>query len=289
MNRYRWFFKKPKNILLHTGRGCDNACGFCAIPAYFGSFRAVSGRRLFDEVKTLVEDYGIRAVWFVDDNFLCNPGRIRELVDLMLEARLPITWFFQTRAELIVDNKELVRDAREAGARLVLIGAESASQEDLDRINKDQDVSTVLEAVRFMHEIGISVWASYTFASEDFATSLPETLRFAKCLNTAIASFAPLTAYPGTTGWERTKPSPSSYRYLDMYTVPRARGDKFGRAVDKAVFRAHLTYGARPSYWRRYLFSREPIIRKVTRRIVFGGFFAIAARRLRYLLARKEN
>ena len=64
---------------MQTSRGCPWPCVFCDVPVFGkGKWRSRSPRHVLAELEHLQES-GYRSVYFVDDNFLLDAGRIEEI------------------------------------------------------------------------------------------------------------------------------------------------------------------------------------------------------------------
>mgnify|MGYP006196716711 CR=1 FL=1 len=59
-------------LYLDVGRGCPFKCTFCVDPSlgYRIKWRARSAELVVQEMKNLVEQYGIKFFWFSEDNFI---------------------------------------------------------------------------------------------------------------------------------------------------------------------------------------------------------------------------
>ena len=117
-----------------SSRGCVGSCTFCSAH----SFNRASGRRgwtgrqamsLVDELESLRDQYGLREVVFVDDDFIgdAEGGRSRALaVAEQLRSRDLDLWFqIETRPDLV--EQDLFEMLHAAGLRSVFMGIESVS------------------------------------------------------------------------------------------------------------------------------------------------------------------
>ena len=80
-------------------------------------------------------DRGIRSFDFADANFTFDRTRAMTIFRMIKKEKLNIAFRFKSRSGSI--DKELVKTAKEAGAYLISLGMESASQEILDKIRRE--------------------------------------------------------------------------------------------------------------------------------------------------------
>jgi anaerobic magnesium-protoporphyrin IX monomethyl ester cyclase len=190
-----------------TSRGCPLKCNFCSSSSFFGiRWRARSADAVVEELEELHNRHGFGAVAFVDDNFTLSPERVVAISEGIIRKGLDIWWWNMSRAETIVQNEEMLRVMKRAGAKTIYIGVESASPQTLAELGKRMDLNTVIKAVEVLKRHGFEIFASYILGSpRDNARDIRETIRFAKRLDTNVAQFSILTPYPGTALYEELK------------------------------------------------------------------------------------
>ncbi len=140
-----------------TSRGCPYNCKFCSSKLMFPAVRFHSWNRVLEEIETVMKDYGIEAVDFVDSMFLSDRKRAEricsELINSGLNRRLK--WACSIRVDAV--DKKILDLMKEAGCIYVNYGFESGSQEMLDSMNKRTTVRTNYTAARMTNEAGILV------------------------------------------------------------------------------------------------------------------------------------
>ncbi|MBW2038573.1 MAG: radical SAM protein [Deltaproteobacteria bacterium] len=190
-----------------TSRGCPTNCKFCSSSSFFGTrWRARSPDSVVEELEELHHKYDLGAVAFVDDNFTLSPQRVVAISEGIIRKGLDIWWWNFSRAENIVNNEEMLKVMKRAGAKTIYIGVESASSQTLAELGKKMDLDTVIKAVEVLKRHGFEIFASYILGSpRDKAKDIHETIRFAKRLDTNVAQFSILTPYPGTALYKELK------------------------------------------------------------------------------------
>jgi hypothetical protein len=140
-------------------------------------WRPRSPDNILTELTDLVTCHEVRAVWFVDDEFIGPPHigvpRVLELAGLILDSGLTLEFGFDARANGICAlSVPEIAYLRRAGLRVVSMGVESGSQAALDRMNKGMNVEDNWEAVRRLRSA--SVEHRYGFVMYDPGTTLDD-------------------------------------------------------------------------------------------------------------------
>jgi len=141
----------------HSSLGCPFTCSFCAVvPIYDGRWKAKSAEAVYNDVKYFKDRYHIEAIEFHDNNFFTSRNRVIEFSELIKNDG--ITWWGEGRIDTI--NKYSDEDLilmKEAGCKMIFLGAETGNDEILKQMNKGgtQTGETIREFVKRLHPIGI--------------------------------------------------------------------------------------------------------------------------------------
>ncbi len=172
-------------VILLTSRGCTSACTFCYTPkASNKKMRFHSIDRVIAEI-TYLQAKGIKDFWFADPNFAFSRNRLIELLHRIIAECPNITFWCQTRYNLIDD--ELLDLLKRAGAHTLAFGLESADQEVLARIKKGLDTEKLAETIKKVKHSGIDVelFTLFGLPGESF-TAAQKTLDFVKSVKVPI-------------------------------------------------------------------------------------------------------
>ena len=189
-------YKRLPVMSIVTSRGCPGKCTFCYQP--FGkSLRQRSPRKIADEIKYLVQNYGIKEICFYDDNFTTFKHKIRELCNILLDEKVDVTWICFSRVDWT--DIELLKLMKKSGCHQILFGAESANQEILNNIKKNITPDKVRAAVKAAKEAGIDCRVTFLFGSPgETEETMKQTIDFALELDPDIALFNIVSPNPGT-------------------------------------------------------------------------------------------
>jgi len=137
MERYvRKTFLGSRTLQHHSSYGCPFLCNFCAV------VNMVSGRWLPQSAETVagitqlyVRRWRVNAIEFCDNNFFTHEARVAEIAERV--APLGISWWGEARVDTLLKySDETWRLMRKSGLKMVFMGAESASPEVLNRMDK---------------------------------------------------------------------------------------------------------------------------------------------------------
>ncbi|MBV9899174.1 MAG: B12-binding domain-containing radical SAM protein [Chloroflexi bacterium] len=143
MERYaRASFMGKRTLAHHSSYGCPFFCNFCAVVNMVGGrWLAQSAERTANVTRRLVTEFGADALEFYDNNFFVHEARTIDFAERIMD--LDIGWWGDARIDTLLRyadrSWELMRDA---GLRMVFMGAESGSDETLKRMNKGGSAST---------------------------------------------------------------------------------------------------------------------------------------------------
>jgi GT2 family glycosyltransferase/radical SAM superfamily enzyme YgiQ (UPF0313 family)/thioredoxin-like negative regulator of GroEL len=113
---------------LQTSRGCPYPCGYyCPYPLVEGvKWRAQSAERIANELKDVVERFGITKIYFRDATFTLNEDRVARLCELIVKAAWRLEWVCETRVDCL--SERLLEQMREAGCVGLLVGIETGDE-----------------------------------------------------------------------------------------------------------------------------------------------------------------
>jgi radical SAM superfamily enzyme YgiQ (UPF0313 family) len=148
-----------------TSRGCPFKCTFCVDPSlgYRNKWRARSADLVVEEMKHLVDRYGIEFFWFSEDNFIPSTRRGRErasrIADLIIESGMKIGYRALMRADAINGERALIQKMMDSGLSCVYIGVESGSPRRLEYFKKQEtpeEYRAVLEMLKDLR-VGLQI------------------------------------------------------------------------------------------------------------------------------------
>ncbi|MFN7954409.1 MAG: radical SAM protein [bacterium] len=188
-------FTSQRSMNVLTSRGCPWTCKFCVSAMGFGRYRFRDAGNVVAEIETVIAEFGVDFIGFVDDNFMVHRPRLREVCAEL--KRIGIRWGCHGRLDQA--RPEVLELMADAGCVYIGYGGESASQPILDAMEKRITVEEMRDAVRSTKRVGITpnlTWISgYPGETRD---DLRATARFILDEELANRRLFVATPYPGT-------------------------------------------------------------------------------------------
>ncbi|MCA9896070.1 MAG: cobalamin-dependent protein, partial [Anaerolineae bacterium] len=143
MERYiRRTFMGERTLSHHSSYGCPFFCNFCAVVNMVnGRWKAQTAAQVAYTVRHLVTTYEADAVEFYDNNFFTSEKRVAEFSQRIMD--LGIGWWGEGRIDTMLAYEDTTWQLMaDSGLRMVFLGAESGSDETLQRMDKGGRAST---------------------------------------------------------------------------------------------------------------------------------------------------
>ncbi len=188
--------------LLVPGVGCVNGCRFCATSHFFGKKYTPffsKGRMLFDELCRMSDELGTHEFFVMDENFLKDTQRAKELLACMEENNRPFNFAAFSSAETV--EAFGVENLARLGVFFLWMGAESKC-ETYDK-NKGRDLKVM---VRSLRDHGVSVLVSgILFLEHHTPENIQEDIDFLIDLEGVFTQFMMFIPLPGTQLYQQYK------------------------------------------------------------------------------------
>lgn len=173
-------------VLNHnTSFGCPFACNFCAVVALSNRrWLPESAQRVADIVTHMHERWQINGLEFHDMDFFVKEGRTAEFAERITGKG--INWWGLGRVDTLMSySDDTWLKMQRSGAKMIFMGAESGSDETLERMNKGGHASTdlTLALVERMKHYNIVPELSFVLGNPpDPAEDIEQTIQFIRKL-----------------------------------------------------------------------------------------------------------
>jgi len=193
-SQYFFLFDKPDSSVA-AGRGCPFRCKFCSVWEFYGGkTRQMSSRRVIEEIEAVQTGH----ITFVDDNFMMNYRREREIAERLKAEGIRYRYSMECRTDSIVRHPDLIEKWVEVGLEAVLLGLEGASDKVLKSVNKSNTVRVNDEAIRILQANGVFIWGAFMVKPEWSAEDFKLLRDYVSGKGILHTQFTILTPFPGT-------------------------------------------------------------------------------------------
>lgn len=188
-------------VTLLSSRGCPYNCSYCFKGIVGRTYRQRSPESIIAELRHLMDTYGYRHFYFIDDLFTLDRRRLTVLATRMIEDKLDIRWQCLARVDRV--TPDLLQLMYHAGCREVHYGIESGNPEILKTLGKGITHEQVRQAVAWTAQAGILAKGYFMLGLPgDTEETMQQTIRFASELELDQAMFSLTTPFPGTRLWD---------------------------------------------------------------------------------------
>ncbi len=248
--------KRTPYTTMISSRGCPFPCIFCVAGLTYGKrFIARSPKSMVDEIVECQKKFGIKEIFFRDEEFTMEKKRVADFCDELRRRRVRITWICNSHINTL--SKELLAKMKSAGCHMIKIGVESGDDEVLKRIKKGTNRKSIRRVFRWLHELKIDSIGHFMIgAPGETKKTIMRTIRFAKEIDPTYVSFNIATPYPGTKMWEEVEDKIKEKK-ITRHTMNSAlvRGSFSEilcgiseKEMDRFYDYAHRSFYMRPSY-----------------------------------------
>jgi anaerobic magnesium-protoporphyrin IX monomethyl ester cyclase len=183
-----------------VSRGCPFPCTFCAGSRVTGKklrFRSMAD--VVREIEFLKQQYGVKEIHILDDNFTFKTEHVREFCHLVIEKGLNLSFSCPNGVRLDALDKETLILMKKAGWYLVTVGVESGSQRILNAMKKGLTLEKIKEQVSLIKNVGLETYGFFMIGYPgETKEDIEATIRFAKELDLDWAFFGNFIPLPGT-------------------------------------------------------------------------------------------
>lgn len=212
-------------------RGCCYKCAFCDRALFGEKVRFRSIGNIVNEIRAIIEVYGVRYFEFFDDMFTVSLKRLKEFKDKTEDLNI----FYRCNGRTDVLSQAVYKLLYASGCKVICFGIESGSQKILNLMRKGTTVKKNLEAIKMAQGAGITVIGYFIlgFPGETRET-IEETKDFINSSNIDQAQFYTFTPLPGCEVYrypERFGAKIISRNFSDYYLVTGTDG-RGGKVIE---------------------------------------------------------
>lgn len=245
-------------VTMITSRNCPFQCIYC-VPSSLSFAREIEFRREHgrkpaigfrspenvEKEVAMLADQGVRAIGFMDDNFIWNEERTRALCDIL--RRYNMAWGCEARVDAITEP--IAKMLGESGCRYVDLGVESFDDEILKYIKKGITSADIYRAIGLLKKYGVPVKLNVLIGSSPLETreTVLHTLAEAKKLDVDQVMFNIVSPFPATEYYELCKANgwiegdeyvPTDVQRQSILRLPNLSA----REMERLLFRNNISF-----------------------------------------------
>jgi len=216
-SNYYYVFHNPC-ALVKTSYGCPYTCSFCFC-------RQITGDKYYerDMADVIEEIKGIEEpeIYIVDDNFLYSKNRVEKFCDLLEQEGLKKRFLIYGRADFIAQNELTIKRFASLGLRAVIVGLETAKEEELELYNKKSSKAVNEKAIEVLAKYNVDCYGTLILGVDWDEADFNYLYRWLKKWNLRFINLQPFTPLPGTPLYEK---------YREQLIIPRERYEQWDLA-----------------------------------------------------------
>ena len=275
---------------IEMARGCPFGCNFCAISAFWKSFRQKSNERILQELRILKQQ-GRTHLYLSDDNFGMDTPKQIALFKQMIAENLDMKFFAQIRADTIARNPEMMEWAAKAGLYGVLVGFDTYVPNMFNDVDKTTTREMNIAASNVLRKNKIAIFGTHIYGLPtqknplDFWVTFSMGRKYSDLFR--MPHFSPL---PFTKNYEKyvsvTPLSQSLVMAADTNQKdfrPRVGEEKQKKRMIRGYYMYNWLHLLSPDEFAKTLFHPNPNVRTFKRRgyaATFRHYFYRGLRRL---------
>jgi anaerobic magnesium-protoporphyrin IX monomethyl ester cyclase len=190
-------YKRLPGIGIIGSRGCPGKCTFCFVGTNGTRTRFRSPKSVFEEVKLLHDQYGMREIAFYDDNFTTSKKIVREFCNLLLKSNVDVTWTCASRVDTV--DKDILELMKESGCHSISYGVETGDPWIMENIKKKISLDRAKQTIKVTEDVGIDAKVYLMLGHQgETQASMEKTYQFAMETDPSEIIVSIVTPYPGT-------------------------------------------------------------------------------------------
>ena len=266
---------------LQFSRGCTLTCVYCGQWMFWKKWRHRSPENVVEQLRMLANQYGVKIVWFADENFAADREVARRILEMIVEADLGLSLNLNMTAADVVRDADLMPLYKRAGVDYLVMGIETLKDEVVTSIRKNNPFEISKEAVRLLRENNIISLTNiiYGLEEENWKTVF-EKFKGLIELDSDILNAMYLTPHFWTAQGKSTNPAHVIQTDLARWTYRnQVLATRYLKplALFLAVKLTEVLFHLRPKALKRLLVGNDPNYLKIMRSSMWVGIRVLLA------------
>jgi anaerobic magnesium-protoporphyrin IX monomethyl ester cyclase len=266
---------------LQFSRGCPLTCSYCGQWLFWKKWRHHSPEKLVEQLTELVEKYGVKFVWFADENFSADRETTKTIFELICAAKLDISMNLNMTAADVVRDADLLPLYKAAGIDYIVMGIESLEDSVIAGVRKNNPYAISREAVRLLRENNIISLTNliYGLEQESWGTVFRKFRKLVE-FDADILNACYITPHFWTSDGKATRPADIIQADMSKWTYRNqvvATPTLTPLALFMGVKLTEALFHLRPNAILRLFTSPDARYRKIMRRSIWAGIKVVLA------------
>ncbi len=185
-----------------TSRGCPYQCSFCDRSVFKKGYRFNSAEYIYEHMRHLRRQFGVRHINIYDDLFTANRRRIVKLCDLLISKPLGIQFNCAVRVGQADDG--LLEMLKKAGGLMLSVGIETADPDLLGVHKPGVRIDEIRDTVKRIQARGLRAKGLFIMGLPgDTEESIQKTSDYAMSLDLDDMNMSKFTPFHGAPIWPR--------------------------------------------------------------------------------------
>lgn len=183
-----------------TSRGCPYKCVFCAAALQSGKkVRMRSSQNVLAEIDLLVKQHGVREIIFLDDHFLHDLNRARDIMNGLIERAYDLTWKCCNLSIWSVKD-DILELMKKSGSYQATFSIESGNEYVLKHlIKKPVNLAKSKEIIHQAKTLGFEIITNFIIGTPgETWDQIRESLHYAEQLDADVINIHIATPLPKT-------------------------------------------------------------------------------------------
>ncbi len=270
-------YPRTPNASCVSSRGCPYQCSYCDRSVFQRSFRYNSAEYLYNHVRSLQEQFGVRHINFYDDQFTFNRKRVVEFCRRMISEPLGMTFNCAARAEHV--DPELLALMKRAGCWMISLGIETGDPDLLAQHRQNADLELMSRTIHDIHRVGIRVKGLFMIGLPgETEQTFRRTMAYVFSLPIDDLNVAKFTPFPGSPLYENIHSLgkfEENWEKMDCMNTVFVPHGMTAEQLERLFYKFHKRYYTRPKTlwnfvsmvwkspdsWRRFLANAGSFLR----------------------------
>ncbi len=172
---------------------------------------------MIEEIKGIKEP----EIYIVDDNFLFSKKRVERFCDLLEQEEINKRFLIYGRADFIAQNEDTIKRFASLGLRAVIVGLETAKEEELVLYNKKSTRAINEKAIEILTKYNVDCYGTLILGIDWDEADFNHLYRWLKKWDLRFINLQPFTPLPGTPLYEQ---------FREQLIIPREKYEQWDLA-----------------------------------------------------------